>query len=126
MSTSTTANGKTPHMVAELFDRIMAHVGGRPGGDGSQWYACCPAHPDTRPSLSGRLAGNRILLHCHRGCSFDGIAAALERQLGIDRGVLSDKPAVIATYPYHGRDGGLIYEALRYFPKSFKVRRRGP
>lgn len=43
-------------------------------GDGACWTACCPAHADTRPSLSAELLPcGKILVHCFRGCSFDDI-----------------------------------------------------
>jgi hypothetical protein len=37
----------------------------------------CPAHEDRGPSLSWRWDGEKALLHCFRGCSFDEIRAAL-------------------------------------------------
>jgi hypothetical protein len=69
--------------------------------------------------MSARLAGGKILLHCHRGCSIEAIAQALK----INVGDLSDKPVIVATYPYEGEWGVLLYEVVRYFPKDFKVRR---
>ena len=34
------------------------------------WMACCPAHPDTTPSLSVGIGDDgRILLNCFAGCS---------------------------------------------------------
>lgn len=41
-------------------------------GDG--WSACCPDHPDSRPSLSIdiKLDGT-IMVCCHRGCEFEDI-----------------------------------------------------
>jgi hypothetical protein len=32
----------------------------------------------------------------------------------------------VATYPYRDRDGTLLYEVLRYDPKDFRQRHRGP
>lgn len=43
-----------------------------------EYTACCPAHADRSPSLSITDAGDRVLLHCHAGCSFGEIAAALD------------------------------------------------
>lgn len=37
----------------------------------------CPAHEDDRPSLSYRLTGQRLLLHCFAGCSWDEIRRAV-------------------------------------------------
>ena len=45
---------------------------------GSGWTALCPAHEDNRNSLSITESDNgKILFHCHAGCTFDSIAAAL-------------------------------------------------
>ena len=38
------------------------------------YSACCPAHADSKPSLSVTLATDgRILMNCHRDCEFDEI-----------------------------------------------------
>ena len=37
----------------------------------------CPAHEDKQPSLSWRLAGDTVLLHCFAGCTFDEIRRAV-------------------------------------------------
>jgi len=42
-----------------------------------QWQALCPAHDDTRPSLSVTESEGRILVKCFAGCSVDAICAAL-------------------------------------------------
>lgn len=41
------------------------------------WTACCPAHDDSSPSLAIADKGDRVLIHCYGGCTFDEIAAAL-------------------------------------------------
>lgn len=45
-----------------------------------QWVACCLAHDDSSPSLVIRDTGEKILMHCYAGCTFDEIAAALGMQ----------------------------------------------
>lgn len=47
----------------------------RPSGKDC-WSACCPAHNDRSPSLSIRDVGDRVLLHCHSGCTVDAVCAA--------------------------------------------------
>src|SRR5215469_15625448 len=43
-----------------------------------EWHACCPAHEDRKPSLSIGIGDDgRILLNCHKGCSFTAIARSL-------------------------------------------------
>lgn len=40
--------------------------------------ACCPAHDDRNPSLTLRTAADgRLLAHCHAGCTFSAVMAAL-------------------------------------------------
>jgi len=44
---------------------------------GGSYTALCPAHADRHASLSIREEKDRILIHCHRGCTIDLIARAL-------------------------------------------------
>lgn len=43
-----------------------------------RWVACCPAHPDKRPSLHIKECDDgRVLVHCFIGCSAGDILAAV-------------------------------------------------
>ena len=45
----------------------------------SQFFACCPAHDDTNPSLSIKvLDDGRVLIHCFAGCAIDEVLRALQ------------------------------------------------
>jgi heme oxygenase len=56
----------------------------------SGWTACCPGHEDRQASLSISEGGEgRILLHCHAGCTLEGIVSAL----GITKADLFDRQA---------------------------------
>jgi hypothetical protein len=69
----TARRGKYPSAA-----EIAAALGAEPTADG--WRARCPAHNDRTPSLSiGESASGKVLLYCHRGCSF----AAIMRALGV-------------------------------------------
>lgn len=46
-------------------------------GAGDSYMCCCPAHEDRNPSLSVRLEGERVLLHCFAGCEPDDVAEAV-------------------------------------------------
>jgi putative DNA primase/helicase len=105
--------------LRQLFASIVERCGGRPTCDPDQCECRCPAHDDNRPSLSARLADKNILLHCHRGCSIQAIAQALDLNVGD----LSDKPVIVANYIYESAHGEPLYEVVRYFPKDFRVRR---
>jgi len=50
-------------------------------GDG--WAARCPAHDDSRESLSiGYGRNGRVLLKCHRGCKIESITGAVGLGIG--------------------------------------------
>lgn len=94
----------------------------------SGWMAKCPAHDDRKPSLSIRLGeGGRILLHCHASCEFEAVLGAA----GLTVADLSPgtprrqrrRSRIVATYPYRGMDGELLYEVVRLDPKGFRSRR---
>lgn len=71
---------------------------------GGRWYrsygvACCPAHGDTRPSLSLADADDgRLLLNCKAGCDFLSILDAIKARglLGGDYRPQPMDPAVLA------------------------------
>lgn len=42
-----------------------------------RYTARCPAHDDRSPSLSIRQSGDKILVHCHAGCTQDEVIGAL-------------------------------------------------
>lgn len=48
------------------------------GGYGNKFSAQCPAHDDRSPSLSvTELDDGRVLAHCHAGCTWEAVCAAL-------------------------------------------------
>jgi len=52
----------------------------RPNGNG--WVARCPAHDDRRASLSISIGDDdRVLLHCHAGCTPGDVVGAMELKL---------------------------------------------
>lgn len=87
----------------------------------------CPAHDDRSPSLSMREADDRVLLHCHAGCTTDQVVAALGLKLADlfneDRGNPDQQKKIVATYDYTDEAGALIFQTVRYEPKDFRQRR---
>lgn len=84
---------------------------------GSGWTALCPAHDDRRNSLSVSMGSEeQVLLHCHAGCSFETIQAALGA-------VVTDRPRVAASYDYRDETGALLYQSVRLEPKDFRQRK---
>jgi putative DNA primase/helicase len=114
------------------------------------WQACCPAHDDRSPSLSITATHDRVLLHCHAGCTPAEVVAALGvelRDLFVSpppaRPTRPPRPArlqpppaaplpapqLTALYDYVDARGQLLYQVLRFEPgfdgrpKDFRQRR---
>jgi hypothetical protein len=65
--------------------------------DAGMWRTRCPAHNDRRPSLSVGVGDHQpIVLHCHRGCSPEEVAEALDIPLSLLCGV---NPVGLTTTP---------------------------
>ena len=99
--------------------------------NGKGWRALCPAHADRNPSLSIDVRDHKILVHCHAGCSQEAVLAALgieARELFLQAGKGKvrrgeHKPKIVTTYDYSDEKGTLLYQKVRYEPKTFKQRR---
>lgn len=97
----------------------------------SGYSTCCPAHDDKHSSLSITESDDgKILLHCHAGCTFDSIAAALgvekKQLMGGNSNGKPDKLIISDTYDYTDKNGNLIYQVVRFVPKTFRQRRPDP
>lgn len=96
---------------------------------GESWSALCPAHEDSRNSLSISAGDDgRVLLHCHAGCAFRDIAAAMgmkpvELMAGPPPPKSGGRLNIIATYDYQDADGRMLYQVCRCEPKDFRQRR---
>jgi hypothetical protein len=42
-----------------------------------EYRALCPAHDDVNPSLSITVTDDRLLIHCHAGCTYEQVVVAL-------------------------------------------------
>jgi hypothetical protein len=94
------------------------------GHDGA-WTAQCPAHEDSRNSLSIGVGDAGYLLKCHAGCATPAILDALGltwRDLRLN-GHAPDARTPLAVYDYHDAAGTLVYQVVRFPPKDFRQRR---
>jgi len=97
--------------------------------NGNGWVAQCPAHEDQKPSLSiTEGADGRVLLKCFADCSFDDVCTALRidsRSLGPTNAAFRSAPekSEVATYDYLDENRNLLFQVVRYDPKSFTQRR---
>ena len=89
------------------------------------WMARCASHDDRLASLSiGVGQDGRVLLKCFAGCEVEQIVAAI----GLDVRDLFEHEAeggrrLVECYDYVDEHGALLYQAVRYEPKTFKQRR---
>jgi 5S rRNA maturation endonuclease (ribonuclease M5) len=94
----------------------------------SGWVACCPAHDDKTPSLCVAESDGKILLNCQANCPVESVVSAL----GLEMADLfppkdappSPKMAEVAHYDYTDERGSLLYQVVRYAPKTFRQRRK--
>ncbi len=64
--------------LTRVLNEIQKVTGKEAKRNGNGWTASCPAHDDTKPSLSICEGDDgRVLLHCHVGCAFNDIVFAL-------------------------------------------------
>ena len=101
--------------LQEVLSRVN---GAQRCGDG--WRALCPAHDDHNPSLSIAEKDGKLLLHCHAGCSYEQIIAAVDDQAQDGRGKVTRTE--VCSYLYTDAEGQRLYEVVRFDPKGFAIR----
>ncbi|MEX0662094.1 MAG: hypothetical protein WEA58_04095 [Balneolaceae bacterium] len=89
----------------------------------------CPCHQDNTPSVTIKEnAAGKISLNCHAGCETSDILRALNLTWDVlypddqKKSSLKKKKEIVATYPYTDEKRNLLYEAVRFYPKSFRQR----
>ncbi|HET9255760.1 MAG TPA: AAA family ATPase [Pseudonocardiaceae bacterium] len=119
---------------AAAFTRVLDALNARGcavRGSGRRRNAQCPAHTDSKPSLSVTAEESRVLVHCHAGCDIVDVLAALNLtsadlldepcQRGQRNGAVG--PLVVAEYEYIDKQGRLLFVVERRAPKAFRQRR---
>jgi hypothetical protein len=130
-STAPSTNGQSS-VPKTLLENVLAHFEGA-RKVGKEYQALCPAHADSKPSLSiGEGDGGKIVLYCHAGCETEEVLKQAGLRMsdlfppdGREGGKGRKAPAgkIVAEYDYRDGQGNLLYQAVRYEPKSFKQRR---
>ncbi len=118
------------------LQEIVAIFGAKQTSNGS-YIAKCPAHNDSTPSLSISQGNNgNVVIHCHAGCPAHLVlaqkgltmASLWNTQQQTQTSIVSkpDSKKLIATYDYVDSEGKLLFQKLRYEPKTFMQRRPDP
>jgi len=107
-------------MTAEEFARSVRGAT-RPPDPSGWWRALCPAHDDNQPSLSFRDGKNGLLVRCHAGCLDEAVLGAVEKAAGSQPGAAVR--TIDKAYRYTDAAGNLLYEVVRFKPKTFRQRR---
>lgn len=104
---------------------LVERLGGKLQGEAKGSFRC-PAHDDHRASGTVGVGNDgRLLVHCQAGCEvpaiLDHVGLTLkdlypERERG-------SRNAPVSTYEYRDERNELLYQVLRYVPKTFKQRR---
>ncbi len=113
-----------------LRDRLEQH-GCDPRGPDDKFEFRCPVHDDQRASAGATIGtSGDVVLFC-QVCGKEGTEEILSR-LGLTFADLLDghsngngngKCEIVNTYPYVDETGELLYQVVKYSPKTFKQRR---
>ena len=102
----------------------------KPSGK-DRWMALCPAHNDRTPSLSVTALPDKILVSCQAGCHINAVLASLKIEMSdlyfdshkAKSSALEGPKEIAATYNYHTQAGKVLFQVVRFEPKSFAQRR---
>ena len=95
---------------------------------GKEWEGLCPFHADKVPSL--KVNAEKGVWVCH-SCNIGGsVYDFVMRRDDVDfaeakhrlEGHMPAERTTVATYDYTDPDGKLLYQVVRYYPKSFSQR----
>ena len=86
----------------------------------------CPSHNDKNRSLTASCTEERILVKCHKGCTFEEIVSASGMELSqffakeISK---TPKSREVARYRYEDKEGNHTFDVVRFEPKAFRPQR---
>jgi len=92
-----------------------------------QYIARCPSHDDNVASLSISVGDEKINFFDHAGCSGDEILDAIGLDWSDvyfeDEKQSRGKKTIVKTYNYNDKSGKLLFQVVRFQPKTFRQRR---
>ncbi|MFZ4773715.1 MAG: phage/plasmid primase, P4 family [Terrimicrobiaceae bacterium] len=90
------------------------------------WEAQCPAHDDNHASLSIAMTDDgKTLLKCQAGCDTATITKAVDmgmKDLFPSKESTKSIGKIVAEYNYHDEHGTILFQCVRYHPKTFRQR----
>jgi hypothetical protein len=103
-------------------DKVLSALSQVSTKRGPNWSCPGDAHMrgDQKPSLTVTVEGDKVLLHCHAGCSTQEIMKALGLTMS-DLFEQDTEPREVAKYPYRDEDGTVLFSKIRYEPKAFSI-----
>jgi DNA primase len=104
---------------------ISEHLGGKKQGNS---YLChCPIHDDKNPSLQVSDSNDgKIRVYCHAKCPTKNVIEYLKNENLWPTKSQTARKRIIEVYPYTDENHELLFEVVRYFPKSFIQRSPDP
>jgi hypothetical protein len=82
----------------------------------------CPLHNDPSPSFNVSVKADKLLVCCQANCDQKAVVQQMkDNDLWPERAEYGKQ--IVAEYDYRDKDGVLLYQAVREFPKNFKQRR---
>ena len=90
-----------------------------------RYYRCfCPTHADTKPSLSVWIEDDgRVRMKCFAGCRSTQILESVGLKWSDLNGDNQSKRRFVCAYNYTDENANLLYQVVRFDPKSFAQRR---
>jgi len=83
---------------------------------GNGYNAYCPSHDDRKTkSLHVEEQDGRLLMFCFAGCDFSDIIKKLD--------LPQNEKVIENTYDYVNEEGEMVFQVVRFYPKSFSQRR---
>lgn len=76
----------------------------------------CPCHDDKIGSLSVKNSDGKALIYCFAGCKYEDIIETLGLKKNHEKPELKE----VCRYDYTDAEGNLIYQVVRFEPKTFK------
>lgn len=117
----------------EALNSLERATGFKPIKNGRGYLALCPNHGDTNPSLGIdpwiNSEGNKTYtVNCFKGCYWKDVKKRIEEGSSVARIEKQKKwvpfweREIVETYPYTDEKGNVLYEKVRFTPKSFAYR----